>query len=156
MVIPGLNSEVLKRIVSTLGLQTMIDKTAMDLVPTIQPVIVANPERIADVVEKNSGTGAIYTTPTDKDFFLTNVNISTISQNQSGNHQDSISVVMESGATKTILGVGNGSGVATDNTANATLNLCVPVKLKRGSAITPTKISSSGSFSIIGFTRETL
>ena len=72
MVMPGLNKDVLDRIIRELGLQSLTEKLPVDLVPTIQPVLIANPERNITIIKEVSGAGTIFTPPSDKDFFLTN------------------------------------------------------------------------------------
>lgn len=74
------NPETLKKIVMDAGIQTAYDSIPTRLANSVVPVIVANPKPIVNIVKwiasVGTGTQTLYTTPTDKDFFLTNVIIS--------------------------------------------------------------------------------
>ena len=69
MAIPGLNSKVLDKIISTLGLQSAVEKLPTGLAPTIQPIINADPEPEIEVISdslSNGTTSTIITLPSGK------------------------------------------------------------------------------------------
>lgn len=150
----GLNKDVLKRIVEELGLQSAVEKLPTDIIPTIQPVLIANPERIINVVKYKTSTGTITTTPTDFDFYLTNASISNFSIDNTGAATDSITVTLGDGSNQIILGCTVGSPAAGVGTNSNSINLKNPIKLKRGTNITSNLNSDTGAFSICGYTVE--
>lgn len=127
--------------------------------PNIQPTLIVNPLRVCDIVEHKSSTGTIFTTPTDKDFYLSNAFVCvTSSPGVSGGHIE----IIINGATKRVI-VARGQsivGVAETSvaTGNSQLNFSVPIKLDRGSVIVlgTTDDASSVAGGIIGYTVEAL
>lgn len=67
--------EVIQTIIEGLRLDPGKDRIPNEVLDNIQAVFVANPQPIGNIVRSASRTGtgttAIFTTPTDKDFFLT-------------------------------------------------------------------------------------
>lgn len=152
MVIPGLNSKVLDKIITTLGLQSAVEKLPTSLAPTIQPVIIANPDTNVDVVETTAGSGTIYVTPTDRDFYLTSACVSSASLNNGATSSDSITIILENGATKTIIrNICCSSATGQDSSAIFGNYCGCPIKLKRGSTITAVKSSTTAGFTITGY-----
>lgn len=82
MVILGLRGQIVDKIVKRLGLQTAVERTRFDLKETIQPIIDATPEDFVDIVRNISSLAnsnpTIFTTPSDRDFFLTSTTVSFI------------------------------------------------------------------------------
>jgi hypothetical protein len=147
----SIKSAVTDAIVSTLGIQTAIDEIPNKLADTIQPVINVDKTPYCDIVVANSGTGTLYTTPTDKDFYLTALSITSTSQNQSSTNTDSISVTLESGISGVIARCFTASGAASETTNSTNICFTNPIKIKRGTAITTTKNSSLCGFHIYGY-----
>ena len=156
MAIPGLNSKVLDKIIDTLGLQSAVEKLPTSLSPTIQPVLEVKPDDIVDVLKTRTGSGAVYTTPTDQDFFLTNVTMLGISTDQDSEVSLSMSVVLESGETVSIGQLFLYSTASSSQNGNYVNNLVTPIKLKRGSNISFVTGATSSRAIIAGFRRKAL
>jgi len=143
MGIPGLNKEVLDRIIRTLGIQSAVDKLPTELVTTIQPVIIANPKRIIDI-SHNGATGTtssiLYTTPTSRDFYLTNCNLAVIKDASSTSISTALVVTLASGMEAAILNIPGITLTAQDK--GITQNFSTPMKLKKGSTIRLTNTSA--------------
>jgi hypothetical protein len=157
MVIMGLNSEVLKKVVRTLGLQTMIDKTALDLVPTIQPVLIANPDKNSEIVRTTASSSTLYTAPSSKKrFFLTGAHISSCSNNQNTTVLDAINIIPKIGPAVNVCDNRLGSQLASTVCNSVTAGILFPIELKPGSAISATIQSSAGAATIIGYEEDIL
>lgn len=156
MGIPGLNSKVLDKVIKTLGLQTAVERLPVDLMPTIQPVLEVNPDHPVDLIGKASSTGIIYTTPTDRDFFLTYISLSSVSKDAGATTEDVIDLTLESGLNKDVLSVMNGSGATEVNAVTESVNFNPPIKLKRGTNISVTIASTAGRAKCAGYSVDIL
>jgi hypothetical protein len=130
---------------------------------SIHPVLVVNPlpNNFCDIVANNSATSTgattIYTTPTDKDFYLTEFSVSVIKDatcdSATGSYQ--FNVVINK-TTKTIFYFS--VITLTAQTGHISISLPVPVKLDRGSTVTLSGTFTVGacvrSGSIVGFTYD--
>lgn len=139
-----------------------IKEANLDVIPknigaSIQPVLISNPEKVLNVVEFKGSSGAIYTAPSDKDLYLTNV---WVSGSENSSATANYTTVVINGATKIIsrvdldapVGTAEQSGTASVNN----VNLSIPLKVDRGSAITFTLGSTNGSSGIVGYEIDTL
>jgi len=156
MVIRGLKTALTEKLVKVLGLQTAIEPTALDYIKSIQPTLDLNPVPVVDVVETKTASGTIFTTPTNKDFFLTGfiINVSTDENDNDGFGQ--ITVVMKNGSSR-IIGKAFVRAEATPSSsvANLVSNLTVPILLKRGTNISAALSSVNAlSTTIYGYTVE--
>lgn len=66
------NSDVTKGLAQNAGIQINVDKVPNELAEKIVPTFETNPDKLRKITIVRSGTGAatIYTTPTDRDFYL--------------------------------------------------------------------------------------
>ena len=120
----------------------------------IQPVININPKdyRRVNIVRSRATAGAIYTTPVDKDFFLTSSFLSVAKVAADTGTDASVTCTID-GASQTLTTV---SGVTlTLNFANLAREFNPPIKIDRNTAITSVagNITRCGS-GICGYTVE--
>lgn len=124
----------------------------------IQPIVPIT--RIINIIRNATGTNAtstvLYTTPSDKDFYLTNASLSLIKDATATSNISTITVVVE-GVTQRIISI-----IGLTLTAQAETNyknFNIPIKLDRNTAITITHSTNVGNVSangiIMGYTVET-
>jgi hypothetical protein len=154
------NSNLTKEIVDGAKLQLSQGQIPSELAEKVIPVMEVNPKllRIANIVKSTSATNStsaiIYTTPTDKDFYLTGANISNIKSALSTSTFSAINVILKGANVSNILLNLTGITLTAANGAYSQ-NFIPPILLKRGSEITITnstnvaEIKSSGQ--IIGY-----
>jgi len=149
--IPGLNKDVLDRIIKELGLQSLAEKLPLDLMTTIQPVLISNPERIVNVTRAifkvTSGASTIFTTPTDRDFFLTYATLNVMADATADSTEYGMDIELASGLGENVIEMNKLSLTAFQNSEGITFN--PPVKLSRGSPIRIVQSFSVGA-SVIG------
>jgi len=140
-------SERAARIFATKG-----DALSDDVMPNIQPVITLTP--VARIL-KSAGSGTLYTTPSDKDFYLTGFSASFSK------------AVTDTGTSLTLTCFTEGVSVPLIRLAGVTLtverdtvavDLSIPIKVDRGTAIASgaSGTFSSTAFCIRGYTEEVL
>lgn len=151
------NSKILDGIIKKLGIQSAVTKLPVKLADTIQPVLEVTPDKFIDVVASAVVTGTIVTTPTNRDFFLTNAWISATNELDTST-SGTITVTLESGATAIIASVHVSSANETNefsaSAAVCNLNLNIPIKLKRGTVITFTSDTIDARGGIMGYTED--
>lgn len=124
------------------------------------PVAVIDISPYANVVRNilgtSTGTGTLYTTPTDKDFYLTSVQISV----QANAACDSTFAVIRctiEGIIRNVIGIAKLTLTATSEAVSITFT--TPVKIDRGTAIQTNNTFTAGSQTIsaqiTGYTVET-
>lgn len=122
---------------------------------TIQPVFEVG-EVIHNVVrtnttEANNNTQTIFTTPADKDFFLTNCSVSGVPAIAAGSAYITLTIA---GATRQIIRIALDTGTPTSNSMGGPMNILVD----RNTNITIT--SSAANLiawgSIVGYTKESI
>jgi hypothetical protein len=154
--VPLKNNEVSKSIYQALNLDSS-DEAPNTAVNLLSPTIEVNPilVKFPDVCLYTTGTGTqtIYTTPTDRDFYLTGAWISAVN----GGANTGLLTIIEAtinGTNRIILGVALIFQVA--NGQSSTMNFTHPIKVDRGTAIllnnVGTPLNAVGG--IIGFTYD--
>jgi hypothetical protein len=156
------NSDTTNELVQAGKLQQNNDFIPNQFADKIVPVINVNPKdyRRVNVVSANTiataGDCAIYTTPADRDFFLTNL-IVHIQADLTCDCANWRCYVQIDGATKNILSIQRITGAASDNTY--ILNFETPIKIDRGSGIGIAGNKTAGTLykdgSIAGYTVNT-
>lgn len=149
----GLRKEILSRITKELGLQTSVDKLPMDIVNTIQPVLVSNSEYLietASVNADNATTNTFFTTSTTKDTYLVSAHLSVSKDASSDSTTSSIRCTpfLES-ALKRILRINYNPSQAVDNLSKD-VYFSKPLKLARGSIVSVTNGSATATISASG------
>lgn len=118
----------------------------------VQPVIIGNKNR-CNIVKLGTATATLYTTPTDKDFYLTDLSLGCTSDGGGllGNTSNRISFTPQGDAGKNfIVGISTNS----DNTGahnNQNMSFQNGILLERGSTIVLTINSDTGLGVIAGF-----
>lgn len=154
--------DVINNLIDGLKLNPVTDSIPHAVIPTIQPTFEVK-RRVCNIVEGNAGASSgsavtIYTTPSDKDFYLVGANL-TMSKDAAcdtttGSLQLSATI---NGTVKNILRMSHTTLTALQG--NVSISLPVPIKIDRNTAITIITLSfTAGTFSrganIIGYTEE--
>jgi len=144
------NNAILNAIKDILNIEAYTDSVPNEINDKVQLSLNVNPNvnRKMDVYRDRNSAGTVYTTPTDKDFYLVFGAFSSIGGGAPA--EDTMTFVDEGGTTRTI-GCVSGS---TDNS----INLIFPQKgilLKRNTNITATVNSAGARFMICGYTQDT-
>lgn len=154
--------ETIKRIMDDAGIQTSTDDVPKELASKIVPVLISNPDlkKYESVIESagrnTTGSSVIYTTPIDKDFYLTDVYLQNQSDSTADNTIISLSVTQKGKANKFIIYMRKLTTTAFDHMISRKLD--PPIRLERGSTITSASTFTAGASettgSIIGFIVE--
>ena len=152
----NINNSDLKK---ELKINIITDAVPTELGKTVVPVMEINPKllRVCNIIEGTTliGPTTFYTTPANKDFYLTNAWI-TLTAGDGGSTR-SITCVLNN-VTKTLLNAYATHTWVDDggNSNNSNLNCTTPIKLDRNSAVIATGTSGggSGAVGIIGYTVE--
>lgn len=124
---------------------------------TIVPILDASPNqnRFCNIVRRNTGTGTItiFTTPADKDFYLTYAMLSTIKDTASTATTSGINITVQ-GNTVSIISIAGITLTAQDQIAVATFS--PPIKIDRNTVIGTTANAgvNRSDGSIAGYTVE--
>lgn len=126
---------------------------------SIQPVFNVNPDRISNIIRgavTTSFSAAIYTTPTDRDFYLVALTLSVSKNGTSTSTTSSINFTIDGAAQSAIVIAGL---TATAQSESNTINFPFPIKLDRGTQILISNgaagnINTAGA--IIGYTTDPL
>jgi hypothetical protein len=145
------NSDLSKELIEGAKIQQNFDKVPNRLGDTVVPVMEVNPKmmRRANIVRggtsnTSSSTSSIYTTPTDKDFFLTTVSYYVIKDAASDNIVNTVVVSVDGSGDQTLLSV---PGITlTASNYGTSINFPSPIKLTRGSTI---RMSSSFTIGVL-------
>jgi len=142
------NSQAIQRILDDAGIQTAIDEVPKQLARSVVPVLISNPKPSTYKVIKNAynttqSATVLYTTPSDKDFYLTGIWFSNNSDVACDNTSMIINVVPENGVSTSILQIYKPS--VTVYVESFPYSFSKPIKLERGSTILFTNSFTAGS-----------
>lgn len=132
------NSDLTKELTKGAGLQTSKDVIPNQIAEKVVPVMEVNPKllRVVNVHQRNTATNAtsatIYTTPADRDFYLTGLTISMIKDATATSTSSFISVYIN-GLQNQIAHIV--SLTLTPQYAAYSKDFTVPIKLDRNTAI---------------------
>lgn len=150
------NTELTKGIVKNAKIEQGLEQVPDELASKVVPVMETNPQllRTINVIKNQNGAGTIYTTPTDKDFYLTSASLSVTGTGAvSGTGtitafpKGQASTIMCACLVESVAG-------AADSNSN-TITFPFPILLERGSVIAATSSSLNiKSFVITGYTVE--
>ena len=130
------NSKIIKNIIDTARIQTLIDDVPKELAGKVVPVLEVIPKKFtnthSEIVNSASVHSIVYTTPTDKTFYLTNVKMGFI--------KDNLSTASNFWMTYTLNGIVQPllrivSLTLTADSKFLILNLLNPIKLDKNSEI---------------------
>lgn len=153
------SKEVLDKIADELKIQPNL-QIPRELAKQIQLTYEVNPKRIVTFntssTRNTSGTTIVITTPTDRDFFLTSLQLSTQFNATADNTLISMNAVLKGGPTRAIIRLQKLS--LTAYTGITTREFNPPVLLERGSDISMGSTFTVGSgitgASIMGYTTD--
>jgi len=145
-------SQDLNRIFDLKGESTNFVSDIIVPVVNVSPVI----NNIKNAGATNATSATVYTTPTDKDFYLTNATISVIKDVTSTSAGSTVRVFVN-GVQSIILDL---AGITlTPQTLSQTMSFVPPIKLDRGSVVVVTNGTNVANIktdcSILGYTVET-
>lgn len=142
------NGAVMQRITSELGIQEI--KAISKVNENIQPSLDVNPKysRVYNVGERtSSGAITLYTTPTDKDFFLTYARIALIADANQDGVVASLSATID-GVSKYILHIDKFTLTATISTLQQAFPH--PIKIDRNTSISVNATRTAGTHTLRG------
>lgn len=157
MAIIGLNSKVLDKIIGTLGLQSAVDKLPVDLMPTIQPVISADPDRevneVSTALNASSGDFIVYTVPSVKHgrFFVTGLGLSHAADSICDNTFIRMNIFPKGKGSSVIIRMAKLPLIAFNDSVN--LDFSTPIELEPGSLVTGNTTFSTGTIQSSGNVR---
>lgn len=151
------NSNLTKAIIEGAKLQTSTDKIPDELAEKVVPVMEVNPNLLRNInfVKRvnivNTATTTVYTTPTDKDFYLTNAFLNFIKDALNTSVSTQLIITTEDSITDAIISFAQLTLTAQVGNENVQFNPAI--KLKRGSNITASAASvAAGNISMnVGF-----
>ncbi len=159
------NTELINELINAVRLQQGRENIPSKFADTIVPTVETNPKLLKHVnifksrMEDTNNVFIIYTTPTDKDFYLTYASLIVTQPATTTNTLTDITAILESGLTVKIVTTPK---VTTSSRANPAMNKyesAFAIKLKRGTTIILTNTFSAGeciaSATIGGYTLET-
>jgi hypothetical protein len=143
----SIQSKVTEKIISVLGLQPAVDVIPQNLSRTIQPIIDVNPSPRIDLVKSQSksttGSVVVYTTPSDKDFYLTNAALNCQADAACDNTEYVLECYTETGEKVNVIRFNKLTTTAYSNSQALTLKH--PIKIKRGTEIKAVSVFSAGN-----------
>lgn len=134
------NSDLTKEIIQGAKIQTSLDTVPNKLASSVVPVMEVNPKLLREInlnkygTASNSTSAILYTTPTDKDFYITSAQISLIKDATSTSTETYISCEMENGSLGILIDIS--TFTLTAQTAQNSISFPFPIKIKRGTNIT--------------------
>lgn len=155
------NGDLKRELISAVGIQTAREQVPNQIADKVVPVIDVNPNshRIINIITTsyaNNANATIYTTPTNKDFYLTSVVLCRTKDAASDDTYSFLGGTIE-GAQVSFIRL---SGITlTAQQQEVAINYPLPVKIDRGTTITLSKTSTTVGVnnltgSISGYTVE--
>jgi len=152
------NKAVVNNIIDELKLNPITDQIPRSVIPTIQPTFDVK-KKFCNIVRSTTNTGStatVYTTPSDKDFYLVSAGLSFTKANDAVGVDWVIRGFPENDAIRNFVSIT--STTLTVDTENAFTQFNPPIKLMRNSIITIVPDNSTGTFrmsgNIAGYTEE--
>lgn len=148
------NSDCITGLQKNAGIQQNVDKTPNELAEKIVPTFETNPKmlRVCEIVlgslAQNATSATIYTTPTDRDFYLTAANISNIQDATATSTASSLKVYPKGQTSQQVLmTIGSLGGVNSGTIAN---QFVPPILLERGKTIDLTNTTANANVKVNG------
>jgi hypothetical protein len=147
------NSDLSKELIKGGRLQVSRDIVPNQLAEKVVPVMEVNPRllKTSQIVRGNTATNAtsatIYTTPTDRDFYLTGASIAVIKDVTSTSTESSIKVTID-GSTQRLLSI-SGITLTAQSSANS-INFQNPIKIDRNTTIIVTNTANTANINAWG------
>jgi hypothetical protein len=153
------NSQLSKELIDGAKIQTSFDKIPTQLADKVVPVMEVNPKmlRMCNVAKSSTATNAtsatLYTTPTDRDFYLCGLALSTIKDVTSTSLSSGITTTIN-GASVTLLSIASLSLTVQNSSTN--LVISPPILVDRGVTIAVTNSTNVANItsraSLVGYT----
>lgn len=152
------NRDIINNIQNDLGLNPGPDALPSTVTPSIQPVYPVY-EKVANICVANSNVNStsqtIYTTPANKDFYVTSLCLSVI-KDATATSTDSTITGVVNGATITLARIAGLTLTAMND--SITMSFPVPIKLDRGTAVNLTNSTNVANVTsratVQGFTKN--
>lgn len=153
------NTETIKRILDDGGIQTSTEDVPTQLASKVVPVLVSNPPIVANVLESamrnTTGSVTVYTTPTDKDFFLTSAYLGFVCDATCDGTLYFLKVSPKGQASTSLISIRKATTTADRDFQPFAFP--IPLQLEKGTNITVTCTFTAGTTSfdggIVGYTR---
>jgi len=143
--------EIVQRVIDGLRLDVGRELTPQEVEDKIRAVFVANEENIIDTIRSatrtTTGSTTIFTTPSDKDFFLTYATLSYHCNASADAIQYLVQIIID-GATQSILRLSKITLIALND--RLTINFNPAIQLDRNTAISLTQTFTVGLSSVSG------
>jgi hypothetical protein len=156
------NNDTIKEIIKGANIQTN-EQIPLELARSVVPTMEVNPAllRKANIVRggtanTSSSTSSVYTTPTDRDFYLTSVNYFITKDAASDNASNTVIINVAESGDQVLISVP--AITATALTYGTSLTFSHPIKLTRGTTVRMSSSFTAGvlirSLNITGYTIE--
>lgn len=155
------NSQLSKELIDGAKIQTSFDKIPTQLADKVVPVMEVNPKllRCCNFIKEasciNATTTTIYTTPTNKDFFLTALHLSVIKDVTSTSTRSYVNAYVN-GVVNSLITIAGITLTVQDQ--NCSISFPIPIKIDRGTAIALNNSSATANVtsraSIMGYLDE--
>lgn len=142
-----IRSSIIQWMIDLLGLQPSSQTVPLALNGTVQPVVEIGPRhtRISRFnFSSTTGTGTLYTTPTDKDFYITYVSL-TVTQDATCDGVVGTVQLVQDGVTRGLIAIPHQA--LTAGTYTLSLSFPYPIKVDRNTAITAVTTFTAGTCS---------
>lgn len=143
------NKKIVGNVLDVLKLNPITDAVPRQVVPTIQPVFEVTPSYAAiirDGARSTTGTTTLFTTPSDRDFFLTYAQITQSTDVTADNTGCELDVTVD-GTLRSVLQIVKQTTTATSGLTNRG-TFAFPLKLDRGTGVVITHSFTVGASSI--------
>lgn len=147
------NSQLTKELTEGGKIQTAFDKVPSELAEKVVPVMEVNPKLlkpvdiVRDVVRTSTGTDTLYTTPTDQDFYLTNIVFSVTGDAANDGTYNRIQAYV-GGVQRNMVSIRKTTLTAIQEVV--TITFPKPVKIDKGTSITQQAAFSAGTGAMHG------
>jgi len=153
------NTDLITELIAGAKINTASERVPNQIAEKVVPVMEVNPKLLKEITIVRSLTtgGTIYTTPADKDFYLvgTYIEVTNVSATAAGSATITVTPFYENAVKKV-------NSISTETTAAITsvstssnLMLPIPLKLKRGTALTSGVAGTlTKTYIIYGYTVE--
>jgi len=129
--------EIQKSFETEARLNTAAGEVIKTLKNDIQPVLNVNPQRNLNIIRRVIDAGTVYTTPTDKDFYLVGSQMTISNDTASQVSTGTLTVTPEGGESTVFQSLVLNTSLLIDSAQdNNTVTLPIPLKLKRGTNLT--------------------
>lgn len=148
------NPDLKRELITGAGIQTAYDSVPSQIAEKVVPVMEVNPKllRTINIVRRasavNSTAGTIYTTPSDKDFFLCGVSLSVIKDVTATSIRSDINGFPEGDSVRELISIATLTLTVQDSSSSLFFN--IPIKMARGTNISLANSTNVGNITAVG------